>query len=161
MHAPTAGMLAMAVRSLLLFTVALAACGDRSSHDAGDPPLPGAGDPDFGLAGNVLISDRALLGGPDAEVDTVWIGFDSVAAWAILLDLHERHGTEFWVCGRVVPDARHRSGFYFDPATTTAAENVAETLQTPLDLVKAEPTGGTCPMACCIGAGVERLAPEE
>jgi hypothetical protein len=124
----------------LLLPLALSCGGDGGGRATATPALPRAGDPAFGAAGHVLVSDRGVS--RDDEIDLIWIGFDRTAEWEALLKLREDlagENTGPQIGGRVVSDRRHPLGFYFDPATTTAAEFTAETLQTSIDALKADP----------------------
>jgi len=151
---------------LIMVVAVLAACGDdhgSSPHDTA-PPLPAPGDPAFGTVGNALISDR--LASVDTSIDQLWVGFDDWEAWAALVafDEERRQGTgpvAPWVGGHVVASARHPLGFYFDPATTSAAQIVAETLETALDALKRNPEVAERdqPGRWMVAATVERLVP--
>jgi hypothetical protein len=101
------------------------------------PPAPD--DPAFGLAGNVLISDRNRS--TDGNNDEIWIGFNSGSAWQTFLALRDAHsGGGFWIGGRVVVSSKHKFGFYFDPASTAVFGVSTENNTTVLDAIKAEPS---------------------
>jgi hypothetical protein len=104
-----------------------------------DPALPPPGDPARGRAGNVLITDGPL--DIDGVHDEIWIGFNR-QRWADFLAFRERSledGSGGRIGGHLVADPNHHLGFYFDPDTTSAAENSAETNQTAIDLLKRDP----------------------
>ncbi len=57
---------------------------------------------------------------------------------------------------RSCPRTTRALGFYFDPTTVSAAENVAETFQVPIDLLKRNPVAQH---ACPAGVRIERVVP--
>ena len=129
---------------LLLGALFLAGCGELLNR----PPLVGpllpdpvAGDPWFGLVGNVLISDRDFSVNRDGAIDQIWIGFNRADQFATFLALRTKHGDKlkFNIGGRVVADVTAPLGFYFDPNTTLAAEVFAEATMTTLDQMKLDP----------------------
>jgi len=150
--------------AVTLVLVLLVACGDdhAPSDRDGTPHIPSQGDPAFGTAGNALISDR--LSSVDASLDQLWIGFNDREGWDAFVALNERlrgMGSLPWVGGHLVASASHPLGFYFDPATTGAAEVVAETYQTALDALKRDPQAAERdqPGRWVVAATVERLVP--
>ena len=100
------------------------------------PPVPVSGDPWFGAAGNVLISEGADRDGPK---DFLWIGFNSQTEWQNFLSLNQNQ-TLGWIGGPVILTSNNSMGFYFDPSQTIAAEVTAEGLQTSLDQIEANPS---------------------
>src|SRR5262249_18749249 len=114
----------------------LAGCGGSEPPlPPGAPPAPQPSDPWFGTAGNVLISDRGF--DHDGKIDYIWIGFNSQAEWQNFLALRQKFPRGgFWIGGRVVVTSSNAVGFYFDPASASAAEVTAEGIQTSLDGIK-------------------------
>jgi hypothetical protein len=150
------------VPSAVLILALAAACGDGGDarrRSDGSPPLPRRGDPAFGAAGHVLVSDReASL---DGVIDQLWVGFSGRESWDHFLSLRERlapFGAP-WICGVVVADPRRVLGFYLDPATTVGAEIVATGLQIPLDMLKLDPGRHADRAWCLAGVSVERIEP--
>jgi hypothetical protein len=146
---------------IVLVVVAAACGGDSGRHMGGSeiPPIPVAGDPDFGAVGHVLISDRGFS--VDGVLDQIWIGFDDQDEWETFLELHARLSNGARVGGRLVADASAPLGFYFDPKTTRGAEVVAEGLEATLDFLKADPIGAedTPFGAWFVPAVVEQIVP--
>jgi hypothetical protein len=108
-------------------------CGSSSQHP---PSVPVSGDPWFGTAGNVLISEGTDRDGPK---DFLWIGFNSQTEWQNFLSLNQNH-TLGWIGGPVILTSNNSMGFFFDPSQTIAAETTAEGLQTSLDQIEANPS---------------------
>jgi len=71
--------IAITILLLLLST----GCGSSNQHP---PPVPVSGDPWFGAAGNVLITEGADRDGPK---DFLWIGFNSQSEWQKFLSLNQ------------------------------------------------------------------------
>ena len=126
---PRAMRIAITILLLLLST----GCGSSNQHP---PPVPVSGDPWFGAAGNVLISEGADRDGPK---DFLWIGFNSQTEWQNFLSLNQNQ-TLGWIGGPVILTSNNSMGFYFDPSQTIAAEVTAEGLQTSLDQIEANPS---------------------
>ncbi len=137
------------------FLCLLVGCAGEESLDS---PLPG--DPRFGTAGNVLISDRSRSNDP--VIDRIWIGFHSQQAFQEFLGLNQKFpGGGFWIGGKVVAQPSLPLGFYFDPDTTEAAEVTIEAIQTTLDQMKANPNefAKNVPGRWVVPASVERIVP--
>jgi hypothetical protein len=126
---PRAMRIAITTLLLLLST----GCGSSNQQR---PPVPVSGDPWFGTAGNVLISEGADRDGPK---DFLWIGFNSQTERQNFLSLNQKH-TLGWIGGPVILTSDNSMGFYFDPSQTIAAEVTEEGLQTSLDQIEANPS---------------------
>jgi hypothetical protein len=132
---------------ILLLVMVCAACGDGGSGGGSDstgddPALPRRDDPAFGSVGNVLISDRFF--DIDAMRDAVWIGFNRQQQWDGFIAVNQRAPQEGFlpqIGGRLIADASHHLGFYFDPDSTGAAEAVLTDEQTVIDVLKRDPQG--------------------
>jgi hypothetical protein len=115
-------------------------CGDGGSGGGNAPRLPAVGDPQRGTAGNVLVSDRGRS--VDEVLDQLWLGFSRPEEWSHYIEERDRlaaEGTVPFVGGTVIADSKRPLGFYFDPATTSAAEVTAETFQTSLEALRSAP----------------------
>lgn len=127
--------------SCLALAAILVGCGSGGGNhdDGGLPPLQ-SGDPAFGAAGQALVSDRDVAG--SSAVNQLWVGFAGADGWeAFVSALRHARATNAlpFVGGLVVADAGHPLGFYFDPATTTGAEVVAEGFDIPLGTIARNP----------------------
>jgi hypothetical protein len=131
---------------LLLLILALPGCG--GSHFVATPvptpaptpapvppPAPVSGDPWFGTAGNVLISET---NDGDGILDFIWIGFNSQTEWQKFL-INQKTPPFFRIGGVVVPTTQNSVHFYFDPNTTTSDNGGILEEQTLLDFLKAHP----------------------
>ena len=123
----------MRIAITILLLVLDTGCGSSSQHP---PRVPVSGDPWFGTAGNVLISEGTDRDGPK---DFLWIGFNSQTEWQNFLSLNQNH-TLGWIGGPVILTSNNSMSFYFDPSQTIAAETTAEGLQTSLDQIEANPS---------------------
>jgi hypothetical protein len=127
---------------LLLLILALPGCG--GSHFAATPaptPVPPAppaapvaGDPWFGTAGNVLISET---NDTDGIPDFIWIGFNSPTEWQKFLT--NQKTPPLRIGGVNVPTTKNSVNFYFDPNTTTSDNGGILEEQTLLDFLKQHP----------------------
>jgi hypothetical protein len=77
----------------------------------------------------------------DGVQDEIWIGFYGQQQWKDFLAFRElsKDSGGGRIGGHLIGDPNHHLGFYFDPTTTIAAENSAETNQTSIDLIKHNP----------------------
>lgn len=130
---------------LLLLILALPGCG--GSHFVATPtpaptpvppvppPAPVSGDPWFGTAGNVLLSETTDT---DGIPDFIWIGFNSTAEWQKFLTNQKNPGG-FRIGGVNVPTTKNSVNFYFDPNTTTSDTGGILEEQTLIDFLKQHP----------------------
>jgi len=121
----------------LLVAVGAGCDGSDDEEIATSLALPRPGDAAYGAFGHVLGSDRGQSN--DAQLDQLWIGFGRGESWDAYVRVRDQlapDGLRPWICGQVVDDEGEPLGFYFDPATTEAAEVTAETFQISLDGLK-------------------------
>lgn len=131
---------------LLLLLLALPGCGGGNSVltstptpvptpvPPGPPPAPVSGDPWFGTAGNVLISE---LNDTDGVPDFIWIGFNSQTEWQKFLT--NAKNPQLRIGGVNVPTTKNSVNFFFDPNTTTSDNGGILEEQTLLDFLKQHP----------------------
>ena len=125
-----------------MLTAIIVGCGDGGGNHEENATLRALqpGDPAFGASGQALVSDRDA--GTGKAVNQLWVGFASADGWeAFVSALRHARATNAlpFVGGLVVADAGHPLGFYFDPATTTGAEVVAEGFDIPLGTIARNP----------------------
>jgi hypothetical protein len=124
------------------------------------PDNPTSGDPWYGVAGNVLVSDCGY--DHDDIIDYLWIGFSSNTKWEGFLNLNARcPAGGYFICGQVMALPSQPLGFYFNPDTTGTAEVTIPESVTSIDAIKSDPAKyaeGPRPfgLAWCISAKVER-----
>lgn len=135
----------------LLAALMLTSCGSFS-HDSPQP-----GEPGFGAAGSVLISEDPF--DSDKVPDEMWIGFDSKSAFndyvALVNQFPDNKRTE--IAGRIIIDSHSSVGFDLDPATTQNSEIAIPELITTIDFVKSSPSKFAQPIDYAIQGSVIRI----
>lgn len=150
----------LALQLLLLVLLGVGCDGSDDQEIDTGLAIPRRGDAAYGAFGHVLGSDRGRSN--DDRFDRLWIGFGRRESWDRYLRLRDQFapdGAQPWICGHVVVDDGEPLGFYFNPATTDAAEITAETFQISLDGLKRDSNRPATAGYACVTFFAEEVVP--